>query len=246
MRGAATTVAVKERSRLTPIVAALAAMGVAGVALSLTLSGDERASPAEGDPVELVREYFLAFRSRDCEAAADLVDTDGRPGEPDRGDVVDACRQAHDTEPSIERTELLSAELIGRNGDHATVRTEIREGDQLVPSEPDDVPLVRIDGVWRLDLGEAAADESLAGGGGGTAGEPAGAPSAGAPAAGGPPTGEPADGAGTGAGAGGAPPGGDRAPGTPATGQPGGPAGPPPSPPPGPATPGATGDRPAP
>lgn len=169
MRGATTTVAVKERSPLTPVIAALAALAVTGLAASLALRGDDRTAAAPADPEHVVREYFQAFRARDCEAAVDLVDTDGRPGEPDRGGVVEACEQAHDAEPAIERTELLAADLVGRDGDRATVRTEIREGDQLVPSAPDEVPLVRIDGQWRVDLGEADAGE-------GPAGSPAPAP----------------------------------------------------------------------
>jgi hypothetical protein len=163
VRGATTTVAVKERSPLTPVIAALAALAVTGVAASLAIRDDDRTAAAPADPEHVVREYFQAFRARDCEAAVDLVDTDGRPGEPDRGSVVDACEQAHDAEPAIERTELLAADLVGRNGDRATVRTEIREGDQLVPSAPDEVPLVRIDGHWRVDLGEADAGEVPAG-----------------------------------------------------------------------------------
>jgi hypothetical protein len=159
-------VAVKRRSPLVPILAVVVIAAVAIVAVVLLTGGDDE--PEAGDPVAVVREYFDAFSRNDCDAAIEMIDSDGQPGEQDQDGMVDACREAYETErDSIEGARLVSAELVSEDGDQAVVRTQIVEGGQSEPGEPEEIALIRIDGDWKIDLGGSA-------GTGGT-GEPDGA-----------------------------------------------------------------------
>jgi hypothetical protein len=146
-------VAVKRRSPLVPILA-VAVIAVVAILALVLLSGGDDDEPEAGDPVAVVREYFGAFSSNDCDAAIEMIDTDGEPGEQDQDGMVDACRQAYDEErDSIEGARLVSADLVSEDGDRAVVRTQIVEGGEDEPSEPQEVAVIRIDGEWKIDLG---------------------------------------------------------------------------------------------
>jgi ketosteroid isomerase-like protein len=148
------SVAVKRRSPLIPLLA-VALIAVVAVVAMVVLRGDDDEAGAS-DPVALVRDYFDAFSSNDCDAAIDMIDSDGEPGEQDQDSMIDACRQAYEEErDSIEGARLVSADLVSQDGDRAVVRTQIVEGGQTEPSEPEDVAVIRIDGDWKIDLGGA-------------------------------------------------------------------------------------------
>lgn len=147
-------VAVKRRSPVVPLLAVAVLAAVAVVAVVLATGGDDEA--AAGDPVVVVREYFAAFSSNDCDAAIEMIDSDGQPGEQDQPSMVDACRQAYEAErDSIEGARLVSADLVSEDGDRAVVRTQIVEGGQSEPGEPEEIALIRVDGDWKIDLGSA-------------------------------------------------------------------------------------------
>jgi hypothetical protein len=149
-------VAVKPRSPIVPILAVVVIAAVAIVAVVLLTGGDDD-EPEAGDPVALVREYFEAFSRNDCDAAIEMIDSDGQPGEQDQDGMVDGCRQAYEEErESIEGARLVSAELVSEDGDRAVVRTQIVEGGQSEPGEPEEIVLIRIDGDWKIDLGGSA------------------------------------------------------------------------------------------
>ena len=153
------SVAVKRRSPLVPLLAVAVIAAVAVVAV-VVLGGDDDEAGAS-DPVALVRDYFDAFSSNDCDAAIDMIDSDGEPGEQDQDSMIDACRQAYEEErDSIEGARLVSADLVSQDGDRAVVRTQIVEGGQTEPSEPEDVAVIRIDGDWKIDLGGAGNTDS--------------------------------------------------------------------------------------
>jgi hypothetical protein len=161
------SVAVKRRSPLLPILALLVIAAVAVVAFVLFTGGDDSTSD---DPVALVREYFDAVSNGECDAAVELIDTDGEPSEEDRGTMVDSCREAYDQQrETIEGAELASAELVSSGDDRATVRIEITEAGQEEPEEPRDVALIRIDGDWKIDFtaGSVATGEPAPDDGGG-------------------------------------------------------------------------------
>lgn len=136
------------------LVLAVVAAGLAGVGGVLLLTrGDDR----DDDPVEVVRDYFDAFSTGDCEATVDLIHTDGD----DRAEWLDACHRAYaEQSEAMLGAELASAELVSQEGDHAAVRTEIVEHGEDEPGEPQDVLLVRVGGDWRIDLGDTIPDDS--------------------------------------------------------------------------------------
>jgi hypothetical protein len=145
-------VAVKPRSPVVPILAAAVITVGAIVAITWLTGGDDE--PNASDPVALVRDYFDAFSSNDCDAAIEMIDSDGEPGEQDRATMIGACEEAYETErDSIEGADLVSAELVSEDGDRAVVRTQIVEGGESEPGEPKDIALIRIDGDWKIDLG---------------------------------------------------------------------------------------------
>jgi len=147
-------VAVKRRSPVVPLLAVAVIAAVAIVAVVLLTGDDDEA--AAGDPVAVVREYFDAFSSNDCDAAIEMIDSDGQPGEQDQAGMTEACEQAYEQErDSIEGARLVSADLVSEDGDRAVVRTQIIEGGEEEPSEPEEVAVVRIDGDWKIDLGGA-------------------------------------------------------------------------------------------
>lgn len=154
---AVSSVAVKHRSPLPPILAA--AVGAVVVIAAVVLVA--RHEGGDG-PATVVRAYFAALDSADCERVVQLVDTDGAPGEPDRDRMVSACREAYRSDPAtIERVELAEARLVSLQGDRATVRAEFAGAGEDQPS--DEIPLVHIDGEWKLDPSGFGADADAAG-----------------------------------------------------------------------------------
>jgi hypothetical protein len=149
------SVAVKPRSPLGPILAA-AVITLGAIAAFLWVTGGDD-EPDASDPVALVRDYFDAFSRNDCDTAIEMIDSDGQPGEQDRASMVGACEEAYEAErDSIEGAELVSAELVSEDGDRAVVRTQIVEGGESEPGEPEEIAVIRIDGEWKIDLGSDA------------------------------------------------------------------------------------------
>jgi hypothetical protein len=148
------SVAVKRRSPLTPVLAVVAVGVVAAAGFVLLTNGDEGGGD---DPEGVVSDYFTAVRAGDCDAAIELIDTDGQPGEQSRDAMVDGCQRAFEEDrDSLEGADLTSTELVAEEGGRATVRTEIVEAGQQEPSGPGEIALVEIDGEWKVDLSNSA------------------------------------------------------------------------------------------
>ncbi|HEY8524839.1 MAG TPA: hypothetical protein VIL48_07755 [Acidimicrobiales bacterium] len=168
---AASGVAVKRPAPLMPLLAAVVVAGVAAAAVLLVTREDD--SP---DPAAVVRAYHAAVRDGDCATMVDLIDTDGRPGEPE--DTVESCRRAFAEQGTgAGGAELEAARLVDRAGDRAVVRVELAAPDGESgeseeagapggPGRTEEVRLVRIDGRWHIDLargGGAPPDDAGAG-----------------------------------------------------------------------------------
>lgn len=142
-------VAVKRRSPVVPVVAAAVGAGVVAAGVVLVTQG--RDGP---DPEAVVRDYYSALGDGDCAAVVGLLDTDGRPGEPDRERMVDSCRRAYAEDPArLEGVELEAARLVAHAGDRATVRAELAAPGAAATGEPQEVSLVRIGDDWRIVVG---------------------------------------------------------------------------------------------
>jgi hypothetical protein len=116
-------------------------------------------SPGAGDrpdtPVEVAEAFFTAVEQGDCETiiahmTAESFSTDGQTPE----QAVAECEADEEGLTAIASAEFWTVEPVSEQGDRASVAVTVVTGGEESVRE---LPLRRVDGVWKMDLDPTAA-----------------------------------------------------------------------------------------
>jgi hypothetical protein len=116
-------------------------------------------SPGAGDqpdtPVEVAEAFFTAVEQGDCEAiiahmTVESFSTDGQTPE----QAVAECEADEEGLTAITSAEFWKVEPVSEQGDRASVAVTVVTGGEEIVRE---LPLRRVDGVWKMDLDPTAA-----------------------------------------------------------------------------------------
>lgn len=149
------------KSNKTGLIVLVAVLGVAvlaGGAFFLIGPDDDE----DNTPKGAVEAFFKASKDKNCGAQVDLTTDESWPwlftswdGSSDppglsRTKAVGSCEEQADSGQGVDTDKLLSAKLKSEDGDQATVevRTENEDGEK----SNDEVPLMKVDGKWRIDF----------------------------------------------------------------------------------------------
>jgi hypothetical protein len=105
------------------------------------------------DPEGVVRSYYNAAVDGDCDKMIDYVDV--AASGTDRQTALGLCREAYSGEDSGAPTKLNSIEVKSESGDTATVTVSYETADG---AESEDVNLNKVDGDWKINLGDIGAN----------------------------------------------------------------------------------------
>jgi hypothetical protein len=122
-------------------------------------AGSDPEAPADGgeaaeSPVQVAEAFFAAVENGDCQGIIDRMtvesfSTEGQTAE----EAVAECEADTEGLLAISEAEFVSVEAVSEDGDAAVVSvTQLADGEETVR----DLPLERVDGVWKMDLDPTA------------------------------------------------------------------------------------------
>ncbi len=150
----------KKSSPLVPILLVVAVVAAVAVGAFFLLSGDD-----DSGPEAAARTYIDAAIAGDCDAMADMVVLHDQTPEQwlatcqsifaTGDDALDLPPEALEDLPA----EVLSMSVDAETDTSATVTVEFRSRGDTTESEP--VELTKVDGDWKVNIGEAVSPEDL-------------------------------------------------------------------------------------